>query len=383
MSLNNSSASGKLEHLDVLRGIAILLVFGYHWHLREQREYVKFEGWVLSFEGVTWEQLYSTFSPLNYGSSGVQLFLVISGFLIHYNYLRKGAGKLDIKKFYARRFWRIYPPYLLILLFYAFYNKEQTIYHLLNPEGRLVLGSHMLMIHNLFGHNQVMFGINPSFWSIALEVQLYLIYPLFLVLAGRLGIRKFCIVLMAVHIAALAGLMYMKGGMPDKLSEVTFVLHYWIVWALGALVADAYHHGRRIFSVSWTGWFLLMLLFILSQTFIVFFVYFCGIMVAVLWAILLELYIYKPLPESPGAAYIRQGIINIGLCSYSFYLIHQPALAWLLKWINWGGSSRFTDGINGVIIFAILFFISYGLYVFVEQPSIRFGQKLSGLGNRK
>lgn len=378
MSSNQSADSRKLEHLDVLRGIAILLVFGYHWHLTAPRTYLGYEGGaMLSFEGITWEKFYATFSPFNYGSTGVQLFLVISGFLIHYSYLLRGGGKLNTRKFFARRFWRIYPPYLLVLAFYAFYNKEQSAYHLLTENGRFTLVSHLLMTHNLYGEGWIIFGINPSFWSIALEVQLYLLYPLFLVLSDRWGIRKLCIALMIVHLTAMAGLMYVKGGMPDKLSEVTFVLHNWIVWALGAWVAEAYYHKTRIFSVSWGGWVLLLILYWLSQVFVVFFAYFGKITITVLWAVLLELYIHRPLAENKVWKWTRQGVIHIGLCSYSIYLIHQPAVGWLADFINWGDSSRFTWAINGTIIFAIIFFLSYGLYVFVEQPSVRFGQKLS------
>jgi peptidoglycan/LPS O-acetylase OafA/YrhL len=381
--MNTVRVSTKLELLDVLRGVAILLVFGYHWHLAHVDRFVAHSDFFMNFKGVTWEQLYASFSPLNYGSTGVALFLIISGFLIHLSYLQRGGGKLDLKKFYARRFWRIYPPYLLVLFFFAFYNKEQTIYHLFTHEGRFSLLSHILMIHNLFGESWIIFGLNPSFWTIALEMQLYIIYPLFLFFSKRFGIMQFCKILLVIHLLSILLIYCLKGGFPDKLSEMTFVGHYWIVWALGALVADSWFHKERLFRVSWNGWFLMLLVFMISQVFLLFFVYLSGIMAAVLWAVFLDLCLHTPPSFRFFGGTLKRSLINIGLCSYSIYLIHQPIIGWLSEFVNWADSSRFTTAINCGIVFALIFFISYGLYVFIEQPSIRLGQKLDQIRSSK
>lgn len=118
--MQGSGERQKLEVIDVLRGIAILSVFGYHWHISQVDRYVQHNGRVMMFQDVTWDNLYASFSPLNYGSYGVELFLVISGFLIHYNYLIRGAGRLNLNHYFSRRFWRIYPPYILVLFFLLF-----------------------------------------------------------------------------------------------------------------------------------------------------------------------------------------------------------------------------------------------------------------------
>ncbi|GAA4431379.1 acyltransferase [Ravibacter arvi] len=372
-----SGSPGKLEQVDVLRGIAILLVFGYHWHLTTAQGFLPVKGAFLAFENATIQQIAGTFSPLAYGDVGVQLFLVISGFLIHHGQLARG-GELNIRKFFARRFWRIYPPYLLVLLFFAFVDKQQSAHFLFTEEGRVALVSHIFLVHNFFSDSGIIFGVNPSFWSIALEAQLYALYPLFLVLAARLGIRALCTALFFVHIAAILGIMYRNGGRPpERLSEMTFVLHYWIVWVLGAVVADFYSRGRRVFNVSWWKWLILLLTYAASKAFILFFFYFNHIMAAVLWAMLLELVLHSRLSAPGFWEYVRNALIYVGLCSYSIYLIHQPLIEPLLRYINWADSSRFTPVINGVITFVIIFLVSYGMYLFIEQPSIRFGQKLA------
>lgn len=56
-------------------------------------------------------------SPTAYGWIGVQLFLIISGFLIHLGFLSRNDS-LNTSTFYSKRFWRIYPPYLIVLLIF-------------------------------------------------------------------------------------------------------------------------------------------------------------------------------------------------------------------------------------------------------------------------
>lgn len=381
--MQGSGERQKLEVIDVLRGIAILSVFGYHWHISQVDRYVQHNGRVMMFQDVTWDNLYASFSPLNYGSYGVELFLVISGFLIHYNYLIRGAGRLNLNHYFSRRFWRIYPPYILVLFFFAFLNKERSAYHLFTETGRESLLCHLLMVHNLYRDNAIIFGINSSFWSIALEIQLYLIYPIFLILRRKIGVYKLCFTLFIVHVLALIGIYIWRSGFPHSLAEVTFVGHFWIIWGLGAMVAEAWFARQKIFKISWTGWFILFLIFMSSQIFLLFFVYAGSIMSAILWAALIELCLYQPLRLNVFFRYVKSFLIPVGLCSYSIYLIHQPLIEPLLQHVNWGDSSRYTSLINIGWVFSVIFLISYSLYVFVEQPSIRFGQKIAGTSRAK
>ncbi|PKK36567.1 hypothetical protein BWI96_11995 [Siphonobacter sp. SORGH_AS_0500] len=179
--MKSSSSPQQLELFDLLRGVAILAVFGYHWHIHTVNDYFPITTDFIFNEPITIHKLYTTFSPLAFGHVGVQLFLVISGFLIHYSYLRKEKA-FNGRDFFSRRFWRIYPPYLLILLFFVFRSSDQILYYFKDTIGKQAFFTHLLMVHNLSGDSRIIFGINSSFWSLALEVQLYLLYPLFLYL---------------------------------------------------------------------------------------------------------------------------------------------------------------------------------------------------------
>jgi peptidoglycan/LPS O-acetylase OafA/YrhL len=119
------------------------------------------------------------------GWLGVQLFLVISGFCLFWPLTRKGFG-LDVGKFARRRAARILPPYYVALSIYAGLIAFGALreYPLL---GRETLWPdvllHALMLHNLT-ENSVC-SISGPFWSLALECQLYVLFPLLVC-----GVRK-------------------------------------------------------------------------------------------------------------------------------------------------------------------------------------------------
>ena len=108
------------------------------------------------------------------GSFGVDLFFVISGFLIVTLILRekKRTDEISLKHFYTRRFLRIFPAYYLVLLFTG------AIAYL-RPEGNSAtavkhdLPFALLYIAN-FVHMQSQLSIT---WSLSVEEQFYLVVP--------------------------------------------------------------------------------------------------------------------------------------------------------------------------------------------------------------
>ena len=140
--------------LDGLRGIAVLLVMIHHW-LPENH--------ILNL--------------LPNGSLGVNIFFVLSGFLITRILLEK---KNDVEqnkvsrlnaalKFMARRSLRIFPIYYLILIFLLIYGyqhlRENMAWYL------------TYMVNYLFYEKQSYMGYLSHVWSLAVEEQFYLIWP--------------------------------------------------------------------------------------------------------------------------------------------------------------------------------------------------------------
>jgi peptidoglycan/LPS O-acetylase OafA/YrhL len=112
------------------------------------------------------------------GKTGVKAFFVISGFLITTLLLREraGSGRISLGSFYARRAFRIFPP---------FYSYLAVIVVLVGA-GALVISIRDLLASAFYAMN---FIVDQSFyvghaWSLAVEEQFYLLWPITLVLLG-------------------------------------------------------------------------------------------------------------------------------------------------------------------------------------------------------
>lgn len=149
--------------IDGLRALSILIVLVSHI------QNTKYAPGILMFLG----------KHVFWGSLGVHIFFVISGFLITGLILKEKVkrGIVNLKSFYWRRFVRIFPVYYFYLL---------TNY-ILNFLFNLKMENHMFISAMLYLQNFPHFAqpwINSHSWSLAVEEQFYLIWPSILVL-GR------------------------------------------------------------------------------------------------------------------------------------------------------------------------------------------------------
>jgi peptidoglycan/LPS O-acetylase OafA/YrhL len=179
--------------LDHLRGVAILLVFLFHCF---QLTFAGDEGGNLRLsEWIHQPPWRWPLFPLSLGWVGVPIFFVISGFCIHLSHSR--SKEKSLKTFFVRRFFRIYPPYFIALLFFAFIFPATRLGFYL-PQDIINFWTHLFLVQN-FDPGSV-YGINGAFWSIAVEVQLYLIYPLLLWLVRGLGWNKCLLLVLAIEL---------------------------------------------------------------------------------------------------------------------------------------------------------------------------------------
>lgn len=141
--------------LDGLRGLAILMVLLHHFGINKY--------------------LYGQFNILIDGNAGVHLFFVISGFLVTTLLLKEKVrnGKISLKYFYIRRSLRILPVAYLFLVVLA----------ILNIIFRLHVRVFDFIGAGTFIDNLPVSGsyYTAHFWSLAVEEQFYLIFPLLLV----------------------------------------------------------------------------------------------------------------------------------------------------------------------------------------------------------
>jgi peptidoglycan/LPS O-acetylase OafA/YrhL len=148
---------GYNPHIDGLRGVAILLVMGYHY----------FSGMYI----------------FDFGWSGVDLFFVISGYLLTSRLYPYVTDKRLLQKFYWNRFLRIVPLYVTFLIvffsfaaFLASYKQtnEFDIY-LNNTPAFFLFFTNWLYIKYI----AINFVYTGPLWSLSVEEQFYLIFPWF------------------------------------------------------------------------------------------------------------------------------------------------------------------------------------------------------------
>ncbi|MBO9699677.1 MAG: acyltransferase [Sporocytophaga sp.] len=359
-----------IEKIDALRGIAILLVLSYHTLLIicpnfEAKTYS--DSGFLIINNI--KSLILTFNPIGQGAMGVELFLVISGFLIHLNYLKNGSS-FSAKEFFSKRFWRIYPPYFLVLIFFSFMQKDFSL------KGFFDIITHVFFVHNL--SNRTFFAINPSFWSLALEFQLYLIYPLYLVLLKYFSASKTTIIVLSLNLA-LSIFGCVSGY--NSLTYTAFVLKFWIVWCSGAFLADRYYNKKRIFYKPFV-WFLLFYALFLSFKLFKVTSFFMLLPASLTCLALIETFLQN---ESLSRFTINRLFIKvltfIGLISYSIYLIHQPILEGLIQFYKPSTEGPIINTVLGVTLaYLTIILISYLFYKLIELRSISFGQKIRKKG---
>ena len=168
-----------IKSLDGLRGIAILLVMVFHQ---------------IVVEGAT--DFDRAFLGLfDFGWCGVDLFFVLSGFLITGILLDTRQEVGYFKKFYARRFLRIFPIYYALLAFSLLilpmfdHPKVANFGRIGGDEFYYIvyLQNFAIAMANTFRH-----GILDVTWSLAIEEQFYIVWPFVVILFSRKSLLKFC-----------------------------------------------------------------------------------------------------------------------------------------------------------------------------------------------
>jgi peptidoglycan/LPS O-acetylase OafA/YrhL len=162
-SASRAASMPRIPSLDGLRALSIFLVLALHTLQRFDLNHTASLAWYALFDGGT----------------GVLIFFVISGYLITSLLLneQQTRGSISLRGFYLRRAMRILPPlytYVAVLL-------------LLGWAGRLAINRLDILGALFFFHNYAYAGMwsLQHFWSLSIEEQFYLIWPLLLLYCLR------------------------------------------------------------------------------------------------------------------------------------------------------------------------------------------------------
>jgi peptidoglycan/LPS O-acetylase OafA/YrhL len=368
--------TGRIPQLDGLRGIAILLVISLHY-LND------------SFHGPFGSFLYRFGSVFRFGWTGVDLFFVLSGFLI-------GGILLDARKasnyfstFYIRRFFRILPIYYLWVTLFAI-----AALFVGNSVGGLIPNDlsalKLLPVYYLFLQNYFSLPIwtlawlwLAVAWSLGIEEQFYLISP---PLVRFLSIRKLKLVLLATLILApilrAALFLVWPGGksamyvwMPCRADSL----------AMGMLVALFWREGKiqQWYAAHRTAFYVLLAILIAPIPFCIkwlfsasaFWMGFLGYSwLALLFVCLLVLSLLEP--EGIWSRNLQWPFLReMGRLSYCVYLIHLLVLglchALLLHRLPSIASVR--GALVTLLAFGVTYVLAFLSWRFFEHPLLRRG----------
>ncbi len=182
---------------------------------------------------------------LRYGEERVIAFSVLSGFCLMIP-VAKGDGRIrgGVSLFLRRRARRLLPPYFVVLAISVvagltvFGNTTDSMWHATQPlEWRDVL-LHALLIHNVDDHSH---RINYVLWSIAIEWQLYFVFPLFVWMTRRAGIVATVATASVVGLACRGSL---RAGERNPCMRITLHTLAWERWHRGCRFGGWGHGGR-------------------------------------------------------------------------------------------------------------------------------------------
>lgn len=328
--------------LDCFRALAIMLVFTGHSILAAGSP--------------------ASLAPLQFGGTGVDLFFVLSGWLIGNQLLieQKTFGNIEVSRFWVRRWMRTVPAYYAVL--------TVTILQLyLTKEEFSFPWAHLLFIQNYVGDLRIFF----ISWSLSVEEQFYLFIAPFIVFGLKLSTRH--------QVAALLALLLCPSvfrflELYENLSETHVRLD---CCAMGVLLAYLKHYNEPVwdfFTTKARG------LFIITVSLYIFFYW---ARYNPTWGITdpskltLAILFGAWIVWSDQTTFCPQGftskvVMHISTRSYAMYLLHVDALA-LIKKI--GLAENFF--VFFVCTLILTLFLSECLYRLIELPFMRARSKFS------
>lgn len=302
--------------LDGLRFLAFFCVFLSHAFSDDASLYMA--------NGAPWPVAYLMSQLVHVGRYGVPLFFVLSSYLITELLIREQqkTGTIDVGRFYIRRALRIWPLYVVFVV---------AMWALLRATGgpSAFPTGYLLGLLLFFGNWAVMLGWGPgagdmitlALWSVSVEEQFYLVWPLLLGLVGIARIRQ--VSLLLIGAAVLSRLAMDMGGADE--TKVWYSSFTWLdSIGAGALLAVGLRGEFPRFS-SVTR----VMLFAAGPS--------LWLLAAVAYNMLPVSTIFYPLivagsvslflSAAGGTAFAHPVLVYLGRRSYGLYVLHLAGLA--------------------------------------------------------
>lgn len=357
----------KLAHIEFLRGFAALIVVAVHSRLIfwvGLKQYWADHGLSWSVDSV----LAYLSVPIAWGSFGVPLFFVISGYVIHRQpaqWLASGQiERFSLSGFWRRRFFKIYPTLLAALVVTVLLD---DLSNTMIPAGHRLRGASEnhdwdTLLGNLLtlqGISVSTLGTNGALWTLALEIQFYALYPLLLWLRQRVGWRVCALGVAAVNVASYFAF---------EQQGVTLFASYYLSWCLGAYLAEreVQHQPAPRPLIMWgVG----LLTFgagcaVLGRS---------SFFAFQLWSIAAACLVLQTSRRRFDGNWLARTVRRVGDFSYSLYVVHVPVLTVFAVWLY--GYETQDSLVPAALMVAVCIPFGMLLHALVERPSTRLGNR--------
>jgi peptidoglycan/LPS O-acetylase OafA/YrhL len=313
------------------------------------------------------------------GKLGVQIFFVISGYLITKLLLieKEKTGRISLKYFYLRRIFRIFPVFYLYIILVVLL-KIFLIPILFENYTMVGLAAVYLWNYSVFFNIHLSSTDNVSwffghFWSLAMEEQFYLIWPIALVKLNNYDLKKLVLAIILVmpfiRVVTYFFLPNSRGQMEMMIQTGGGTI---FMGCLGALIEDTNYFKEKVLKIIYNNGiicFVMIFLFIISP---MIYQYFGGVYkvpvgntldnLAILLLVLWSVYVPTPISNFLNSKIL----VQIGVLSYSLYIWQQLFLTTKLNfWVNQFPQNLF-----------VVFLIGFISYYLIEKPILRLKNKL-------
>ncbi|TXK19498.1 acyltransferase [Homoserinibacter sp. GY 40078] len=347
------NSANRFAHIDAMRAVAVMLVVVMHAGIRV--------------------------SP---GDSGVTIFFTISGFIITFLLIseRDRAGAFNVRRFYARRLWKIAPPFVLIIavptLVYALFATISWPAFL----TQIFFSYNWAEIYLPGAFDGVLPG-STVVWSLAVEEQFYIVFALLWIMLvrsrhWRIGLVSIALVGVVGSLAARVALsfdadsLHAMRGTDARLEAIA-----WGVLCAALLHRHGEHPSR---ALAWVG----------SAPALIIAATLYGVSFAIpggwaetafrptLWAIAAAIAVlWGMLPSDGRAKELMLRVAGwrvlqlIGLASYSIYLAHDVIIHLVRALLpEVPGVAMLLGGLGGVAV-------GIAVYFAVERPVARLSRR--------
>ncbi len=324
------------------------------------------------------------------GHLGVLLFFVLSGFLITYFLIveLQENNHIDFKIFYIKRILRIWPIYYIMILFSIFIlPKLLTFIGVLSPSYSFeTIKYYLLFLPNFAKSFHYSIPGAVHLWSVGVEEQFYLIWPILIILfKNRLLILFTTIFLIFSLVPMVVDFLYIRSDLLQQFKEEKLFISSFLSsfkinsMALGGCFAYIYIKHKKLLNFLNYRIVELSLIIFTSSLWIMGFHF--KIFSDEIYSLLFALIIFSVVTNNNPIIKFENRLFNfLGKISYGLYVYHWVILILIIQLIKLLGVNFYESHIlvNSLIYFlgiTLTVFISYISYKYIEEPIVNLKNK--------